>query len=61
MMETVTVGELIRILEEYPSTTKVYYSTRYALTPIQVRMIADEFVVVEMTDESKKLLTHQDY
>ena len=53
-METVTVEELITILEEYPNDMKVYYSTKYALVPFNVRKV-EKYLILEMSDEVKYL------
>ena len=56
-METVTVGELIKILEKYPSDLKVFYSTRYALTSFDLSVVNDKYLIFEMSDEFKELLS----
>ena len=61
VLETVTVKELIGKLEEYPPDVKVYYSTKYALTPLSLRLVEnDKYLIIEMSDDSKDLF-HTEY
>ena len=53
-METLTVSELIEVLEKYPKDMKVYYSTKYALVPFSVRRV-EEYLLLEMTTEVQEL------
>lgn len=55
-METVTVEELISILDKYPSDLKVFYSSVYALTPFNLRVFEDKYLIIEMSDEFRELI-----
>lgn len=47
-MKTLTVRELIEELSQYPSDMEVYYTTRYALTPLEVKKFEDRCIGIDM-------------
>lgn len=49
-----TVKDLLELLEEYEDGVRVFYSTRYALVPLSVKLIEDDILVFDMSDEAKK-------
>lgn len=53
--EILCVGDLIYELSKYPSDRKVFYTTRYALAKLDIKLL-DSYVVVDMTDECKEVL-----
>lgn len=57
-METITVEELINLLEQYPLDLKVFYATRYALTPFSLRVFDEKYLIIEMSDEFKELISN---
>lgn len=59
-IDTFTVGELIKELQEYSSDVKVYYSTKYALTPFTLHYSKDgDCLILEMSKEYIELLGNE--
>ena len=54
-METMTVKEVIDALQKYPNDMEVWYSTKYALVPLSVRVLEEDHLVMDMSDEAKDL------
>ena len=47
-MATITVEELIQELSKYPMEMEVYYSTKYALTPLEVKQLEGRCICIDM-------------
>lgn len=47
-MKTVTVSELIAELSQYPADMEVYYATKYALTPLEVKQYEGRCIGIDM-------------
>lgn len=52
-MKTVTVNEIIKELSKYPSDMEVYYATKYALAPLEVKILDDRCIAIDMHKEVK--------
>ena len=47
-METLTVKELMEELSQYPEDMEVYYATKYALTPLEVKQYEGRCIGIDM-------------
>lgn len=52
-MKTTTVKELIKELSQYPGDMEVYYTTKYALTPLEVKRYSDRCIGIDMKASEK--------
>ena len=50
----VNVKDLLKVLGEYDGCVRVFYSTRYALVPLSVKLVEEDILVFDMSDEAKK-------
>lgn len=53
LMKTYTVNELINELKKYPMDMEVYYTTKYALIPLEVVPIGDRCISIDMHRDEK--------
>lgn len=49
----VTVDDLIKELEQYPKDMKVFYATKYALIPLEVLKLNDDYISIDMKSTEK--------
>lgn len=47
-METLTISELIEELSQYPEDMEVYYATKYALVPLEVKKFEERCIGIDM-------------
>ncbi|MBQ2652509.1 MAG: hypothetical protein IJF83_03050 [Methanobrevibacter sp.] len=52
-LKTLTITELINELSQYPPDMEVYYATKYALVPLEVKEYEGRCVGIDMKTSEK--------
>lgn len=47
-----TIDDLIKELSKYPKNAKVFYATKYALIPLEVKQL-DQYIAIDINSHEK--------